>query len=137
VGIVRSTPAPHGAAMTAFDELGGEAALRALVDDFVERCFDDAMNGFFFAQANVARTKRFEYQHAAKFLGAELEYEGRSIRDAHARHHIMGGQFARRLTILRQTLDDHRVPTSIRDTWLAHQESLRGEVTAFDGGRCD
>ncbi|NOY93010.1 MAG: group 1 truncated hemoglobin [Deltaproteobacteria bacterium] len=123
--------------MTRFDELGGEAPLRALVDDFVDRCFDDPMIGFFFARANRERTKRFEYQHAAVFLGAEIEYAGRSIRDAHARHRIMGGQFARRLTILRQTLEDHRVPSSIRDAWLAHQESLRAQVTAFDGGRCD
>lgn len=125
------------AAMTPFERIGGEATLRPLVDDFVDRCFDDLMIGFFFARANRARTKRFEYEHAAAFLGAEVEYAGRSIRGAHAKHRIMGGQFARRLTLLRQTLEDHGVPDDIRERWLAHQESLRAEVTHFDGGRCD
>jgi len=123
--------------MTAFEDLGGEPVLRPLVDDFVERCFDDTMIGFFFARASRERTKRFEYQHAAEFLGADVHYGGRSIREAHARHRIMGGQFARRLTLLRQTLDDHGVPAATRDAWLAHQESLRAEVTGFEGGRCD
>ena len=123
--------------MSDFTRLGGEPALRALVDDFVDRCFDDLMIGFFFARANKERTKRFEYEHAAHFLGADVEYTGRPIREAHAKHRIMGGQFARRLTLLRETFEDHGVPLSIRESWLEHQESLRAEVTAFDGGRCD
>ena len=128
---------PHGGGMTAFDELGGEAKLRALVDDFVDRCFDDLMIGFFFARANRERTKRLEYQHAAHFLGADVAYEGRPIRAAHAKHRIMGGQFARRMTLLRETFEDHQVPLSIREAWLENQESQRAEVTAYDGSRCD
>jgi len=123
--------------VTYFDRVGAETALRPLIDDFVDRCFDDVMIGFFFARASRERTKRFEYEHAAQFLGADVKYGGRPIRAAHGKHRIMGGQFARRLTLLRQTLEAHHVPDDIRDAWLAHQESLRAEVTAFEGGRCD
>ncbi|MDB4991238.1 MAG: Bacterial-like globin, partial [Myxococcaceae bacterium] len=44
--------------MTYFDELGGELALRSLIDEFVERVFADTMIGFLFARANKERVKR-------------------------------------------------------------------------------
>lgn len=121
---------------SAFDELGGEPALRAIIDDFVDRCFDDMMIGFMFQRASRERVKEFEYQHAAEQLGGPMRYKGRALRSAHARHRIQGGQFMRRLQILRETLDAHGVPTAIRDRWLAHHESLRGEITNQPGSSC-
>ena len=50
-----------------YDRLGGEMALRALINDFVATVFDDVMIGFFFRNANRARLEEMEYQHAAQF----------------------------------------------------------------------
>ncbi len=122
--------------MTDFDRIGGEPALRSIIDDFVDRCFADVMIGFFFARADRARVKHFEYEHAAEHLGAGASYGGRPIPDAHAAHRIMGGQFDRRLTILREVLEAHRVPEDIRAGWLAHHEALRETVTNDPAGRC-
>jgi hemoglobin len=119
-----------------FEELGGEEKLRAIIDEFVDRLFDDLMIGFFFAKANRERIKRFEYQHAAEFLGAPVKYEGRPLAVAHRAHRIMGGQFLRRKEILRQTLLKHEVPEHIIDAWLAHVESLRPLITSDPGGEC-
>ena len=124
-------------AMSQFDELGGEASLRAIIDRFVDRVFDDLMIGFFFARTSRARIKEKEYEHAAEFLGGPVTYSGRALDVAHARHPIQGGHFQRRLAILRATLDEARVPPSIRDAWLAHQEALRPLVTADPGSECD
>ncbi len=120
---------------SAFDQLG-EARLRAVIDDFVDRVYADTMIGFFFADFDPARLKRFEYQLAARALGASTHYEGRPIREAHSRHRIMGGQFARRTTILSETMVDHRVPETIRQVLLDHTEKLRPLVTAQPGSQC-
>ncbi|HEX5659356.1 MAG TPA: group 1 truncated hemoglobin [Polyangiales bacterium] len=122
--------------MTYFQQIGGEPALRAIIDEFVDRIFADTMIGFFFQRANKERIKRFEYEHAGVFLGAPIEYGGRDLREAHQRHPIMGGQFARRRRILETTLEKHGVPAEIRDAWLAHQDALRGEVTTDPEGEC-
>lgn len=122
--------------MSWFEDIGGEPALRAIIDAFVDRCFDDMMIGFFFRHASRDRVKRFEYQHAAEWLGADVEYEGRPLDVAHGAHRIMGGQFARRLQILRETLDAHGVPGEIRDAWLDHQESQRHLVTTDPDSNC-
>ncbi len=122
---------------TLYDELGGEPVLRRVIDRFVDRMFDDVMIGFFFRQASRERIKAKEFEHAAAHLGADIEYTGRPIADAHARHPIMGGQFMRRLKILDDTLREHGVPDKVREHWIAHTESLRPLVTRDSGGRCD
>jgi hemoglobin len=122
--------------MTYFEQIGGELALRAIIDEFVDRIFADMMIGFFFQRANKERIKRFEYEHAAAFLGAPVTYGGRDLREAHKSHPIMGGQYARRRRILETTLEKHGVPAEIRDAWLGHQDALRGDVTSDPEGEC-
>jgi hemoglobin len=120
-----------------FEELGGEPALRKIIDRFVDRTFDDTMIGFFFAKANRERVKAKEYEFAARHLGAKVEYTGRPIEQAHRAHPIMGGQFMRRLRLLEQTLDELEVPAHVKAHWLEHTRSLQSLVTRDQGGRCD
>jgi len=120
-----------------FVQLGGEAKVREIVDLFIDRVFADRMIGFFFRNANRERIKEMEYQHAAQFLGADVEYTGQPLDQAHAKHPIMGGHFARRRQILKETLDDLAVPEPIRAAWLAHTDRLRPLITAQQGSDCD
>lgn len=120
-----------------FEDLGGEPVLRQIIDRFVDRVFDDVMIGFFFANARRERIKQKEYEFAAQHLGAGTPYTGRPIDEAHRAHPIMGGQFARRLTILKETLDAAGVPEHVKRHWIAHTESLRPLVTADAGRECD
>lgn len=120
---------------SAFDRIGA-AELRAIIDDFVDRMFDDLMIGFFFRRASRERIKEMEYQHAAEHLGGPVSYGGRPLREAHAPHRIMGGHFARRSKILSDVLVAHGVPEDIRAEWLAHVESLRHQVTSDRGSEC-
>ena len=122
---------------TLFEELGGEPALRRIIDRFVDRVFDDMMIGFFFRNASRERIKAKEYEFAAQHLGAGVAYTGRPLDAAHARHPIMGGQFMRRLQILKDTLAEFGVPAHIQKHWIEHTESLRSLITADEGGRCD
>lgn len=123
--------------MTYFDEIGGEPALRAIIAEFVDKVFADTMIGFLFSRANKERVKRFEYEHAAEFLGAGVRYGGRELGEAHRRHPILGGHFGRRRQILKNTLEKHGVPAHVRDAWLAHQDQLRGEVTGDQVTQCN
>lgn len=116
--------------------MGGESALRAVIDDFVDRLFADMMIGFMFRRADRQRIKAKEYEFAAAMLGGNVQYTGRPIGQAHASHRIMGGQFARRSQVLRETLISHQVPTQIVELWLEHTERLRPQITRDTGGEC-
>jgi len=122
---------------TLFEEIGGEPRLREIIDAFIDRVFADRMIGFFFRNADRNRIKEMEYQLTAEFLGADIRYQGRALDHAHAKHPIMGGQFARRMQILKETLEDFHVPQPVRDAWLQHNESLRKLITSDSGSDCD
>jgi hypothetical protein len=59
------------------------------------------------------------------------------MRAAHASHTIFGGQFERRLQILRETLRDHEVDTAVQTAWIDHQLALRDQITRDRGSDCD
>lgn len=114
---------------TPFERLGGEPAVRAIIDRFVDAVFDDLMIGFHFRAADRARVKAKEYEHAARHLGAPVPYTGRPLRAAHAPHPILGGQFDRRLKILEEVLEAAGAPADVREAWLAHDRALRAVIT--------
>ena len=112
-----------------FEALGGAAALRPIIDCFVDRLFDDIMVGYLFRSADRQRVKAKEYEFAARHLGAGNEYTGRPIADAHRAHRITSGQFMRRLELLKQTLAAFQVPAEVTRHWVEHTLSLKPEVT--------
>jgi hemoglobin len=120
-----------------FDQLGGELELRKIIDTFINRVFADRMIGFFFRKADKDRIKEMEYQLAASFLGAGIEYRGRPLAQAHSPHPIMGGHFARRKQILKETLESYEVAGNIKEAWLKHTEDLRPLITGQAGSGCD
>ncbi len=127
---------PAGAA-SQFDQLGGEAALKSIINEFIDRVFQDLMIGFFFRAADRARVKEMEYQLAAHFLGAPIQYQGRPLDQVHAKLPIMGGHFARRRQILKDTLESFHVPEAIQSAWLAHTDALRTLITNRTGSGCE
>jgi hemoglobin len=120
-----------------FEQLGGEPKLRLVIDRFIDRLFSDPMIGFFFRNADRERIKQKEYEFAAAHLGAAVQYTGKPIGQAHAAHPIMGGQFARRLWLLKQTLAEADVPLNVVEHWLAHTERMRSVVTRDAQGHCN
>jgi len=122
---------------TFFEQLGGEPKLRVIINTFIDRVFDDRMIGFFFRNADKQRIKNMEYQLAAHFLGAQVDYQGRPLDQVHAKHPIMGGHFARRRQILKETLDLYYVPEPIKEAWLTHTDALRRLITPQKDSECD
>jgi len=120
-----------------FEKLGGESRLRTIVNAFIDRVFEDRMIGFFFRNADRARIKEMEYQLAASFLGADIKYTGKPLGKAHVNHPIMGGHFARRRQILKETLEAYQVAEEIKAAWLHHTDSLRPLITPEAGSGCD
>jgi len=122
---------------SAFDELGGEPALRRIIDRFVDRLFDDVMIGYLFRNADRARVKEKEFEHAAEHLGGPFTYTGRPLTGAHAPHRIRGGQFMRRVQILKETLAELGAPPRVTEQWVAETLRLRPLITGDEGDVCD
>jgi hemoglobin len=118
------------------DNIGPER-LRAVIEDFYRRIFDDVMIGFLFQGKDRATLADKEWEFTARLLGADVPYTGRSMPEAHKRSPILGGHFERRLQILRDTLRDHGVDADVQQVWIDHTQSLRSQVTRARGAECD
>ena len=110
--------------------------MRAIIDTFVDRVFDDAMIGFFFRNASRERIKQKEFEHVGSFLGGSLEYTGKPLPEAHGKHRIMGGHFGRRKQIFKEVLEEKGAPKAVITALLEHIESLRHEITKDKSGEC-
>lgn len=129
--------APLGRGPELFARIG-EAKLYAVLTDFYDRLFADVMIGFMFAGKDRAHLIEREYELTAKLLGAPgITYRGLPMRAAHGKHTIFGGQFERRLQILRETLADHDVDPEVRRVWIEHTLALRPQITHDRGSECE
>ncbi len=122
---------------TPFDRAGGEPVLRAVIADFYDHVFADVMIGFFFRDVDKQRLIDKEYELAARMLGAPIRYTGKTMREAHGKHRIFGGQFMRRLQLLKEAMARHDIPEDVRAIWVEHTEALRPQITEFSGGDCE
>jgi truncated hemoglobin YjbI len=111
-----------------YDEMGGEAGLRRVLQALYDRLFDDPMIGFFFAGKNKAELIEHQLWFTARFLGGPSRYEGRSLPDAHAPLPILPAHFDRRHTILKEVLDAESVPQAVEDEWLRVDQSLKHAI---------
>ena len=134
-GVLEGSDAPNTSEVL-FDCLGGDR-LRAVLSDFYDRVYRDMMIGFMFRGVDKARLIDKEWEFVACLLGAKhVTYTGAPMRRVHARHRVMGGQFARRQHLLRETLRDHNVPEPVQHAWLEHNDSLRPMITQDSHGHC-
>jgi truncated hemoglobin YjbI len=121
----------------ALSSVGGLEGLYRIIEDFYGRVFSDAMIGFMFRGADRQRLVAKEVELTAAMLGAtSVRYTGRSMGEVHRAHRIMGGQFARRMQIMRETLADHAVDARVAARWLEHNERLRPAVTDMPSDGC-
>jgi hemoglobin len=118
--------------MTPYETIGNEPALRAIVEDFINRVFEDRIIGFFFDKIDKATVIQRELELASKHLGGPHEYSGRPIGPVHRKHPINPGQFRRRLWLLEKTLQDHDVDEAIIESWLEHDRALEKAVVSAD-----
>ena len=125
---------------TLYDKLG-PAKLRAVVTRFYDVVLSDMMIGFMFEDVVRTAGKQHlidrEVEFVAGFLGApDVKYIGRPMRAAHARHQIFGGQFERRLQILREAMAAEGVDPEVQTAWIAHTNALRAQITRDTGSEC-
>jgi hemoglobin len=70
--------------MSIYAQLGGEAAVAVVVDDFCRRCLADPVLGQWFGSADMDSRIVHLNAYPAVALGGPEKYSGRSMRNAHS-----------------------------------------------------
>jgi hemoglobin len=116
--------------MTPYEAIGGEAAVRAVLQALYDQLFVDPMIGFLFQGKDKAHIVEQQLAFTCRFLGGPQRYTGKPLPEAHAALPMLPGHFDRRQRLLRLALERHGVPEDVQRAWLGIDESLRGSVLA-------
>jgi hemoglobin len=114
-----------------YEELGGRAAIAAVVEEFYAKVLADPSLAPMFAGVDVDRLRR----HQAAFLvaahGGPNEYRGRGMRQAHTGLDITAEQFGAVAGHLSDALAACGVPALTIATVIGHVAQLQGDIVGL------
>lgn len=114
---------------TLYDEVGGQAAIGPIVDDFYDRILADVHLKPFFEGRNMARLKAHQRALVTVALGGTSEaYTGQMMGPAHSRLAIDHDSFDRVLVHFSGALSARGVDEITVEKAVAILEALRGDV---------
>lgn len=90
-GVLAATAAP--AAETLYEKMGGEAALRAVVHEFVLVMESDPRINFTFASTDIPEFEKLLFDQLCELSDGPCEYKGRDMRTSHAELNVTNAQF--------------------------------------------
>ena len=124
-------------ARSLYERLGGEAALKAVVDDFVGRAAANPKVNFTrkgtahewtASGENVARLKAHLVQFISMATGGPHKYEGRAMKPVHAGMGITEAEFGALAGDLIASLDKFKVPQKEKDELIAIVASTKKDI---------
>jgi hemoglobin len=101
-----------------YDRLGGVAAIRVVVDDFVSAVAADARINRYFAKTDVPNLKQHLVDQICQGTGGPCRYQGRDMVTTHKGMKITDSDFNALVEDLVKALDKNKVPTREKNELL-------------------
>ncbi len=120
----------EGSARSAYEAIGGETRVRAVLDALYAALFEDPIVGFLFEGKDREQIVSAQLGLTCAFLGGPQRYTGRPLPEVHAKLPLLAGHFDRRHHLLAVTLRAQHVPEDAAAEWLRIDRSLRSSVLA-------
>ena len=124
-------PAPPAAAApqkSLYERLGSEAAIKAVVDEFVANVGADTRINQYFANADLDRLKGHLVNQIGQASGGPQQYAGRDMKTTHAGMGIDGPAFDALVEDLVKALDKFAVPEQEKGELLAVLGPMKGDI---------
>ncbi len=113
---------------TLYERLGGEASIKAVVNEFVANVGADTRINKYFANANLDRLKGHLVSQIGQASGGPQQYTGRDMKTAHAGMGIDGPAFDALVEDLVKALDKFSVPEQEKSELLAVLGPMKGDI---------
>ncbi len=117
-----------------YERLGGEAAVSAVIDDFVARVAADGRVNQKFARSNIERVKFHLKQQVCAATGGPCKYTGLDMKTAHRHMAVTEGEFGALVEDLVATLDKFNVPEKEKGELLGILGPLKSQIVEVQGG---
>jgi hemoglobin len=111
-----------------YTRLGGKAAIRLVVKDFVDNVAADRRINAQFANANLPRLRRLLVEQICEGSGGPCKYTGKSMKEAHRGMKITSANFNALVEDLQLSLDKFKVPKKEQGELLAILGPMKGDI---------
>lgn len=111
-----------------YDRLGGEAAITAVVDEFVANVAADARINKFFTATDIAKLKSHLVNQIGQGTGGPQAYTGRDMKTAHAGMGVDQAAFDALVEDLVKALDKFNVPEREKGELLAILGPMKADI---------
>jgi len=115
-----------------YDRLGGDAAIGAVVDDFVARCASDDRINKKFARSDIPRLKKMLVDQVSEATGGPARYSGRDMKQTHQGMGVTAAEFDALVGDLVATLNHFDVPQAEQDELLGILGPLRSDIVEIE-----
>ncbi|GGA44481.1 group 1 truncated hemoglobin GlbN [Kroppenstedtia guangzhouensis] len=89
---------------TLYDKLGGNTAIRAVVNEFYDRMINDPVVSSVFDGVDLVSLRKHQAQFLAYALGGPVKYDGSTLRESHTGLNITDRQYEATIRHLNATL---------------------------------
>ena len=113
-----------------YEEIGGQEALVAVVDDFYDRVLADPELATFFTGVNLRRLKGMQVEFFAGALGGPDQYHGRTMQEVHHGRGIAQNHFDRVAAHLHDALTAAGVPADTAGTIISTVAPLAADIVS-------
>ncbi|HZI83476.1 MAG TPA: group 1 truncated hemoglobin [Casimicrobiaceae bacterium] len=111
-----------------YDRLGGQGAIKAVVDDFVGNVAADKRINGYFARADVPRLKGNLVDQICQATGGPCVYKGKDMKTAHKGMGISDADFNALVEDLVRSLDKFNVPAKEKGELLGILGPLKPQI---------
>ncbi|NDY93690.1 group I truncated hemoglobin [Ideonella livida] len=125
----QATSAPAAApADPLFQQLGGQAGIRAVVTDLVQRAAADPRIGHFFAQTQAEHLIDALSQQVCQVSGGPCRYQGPDMRTAHQDMGVRPADFNALVELLQGALQARGIAFSVQNRLLARLAPMHRDI---------
>jgi hemoglobin len=78
---------------TLYEQMGGEAKMRAIAEEFTNVLLADPRINFTFANTDLAKFKQLIFEQFCNLTGGPCKYTGRSMKESHEKLNSTNAQF--------------------------------------------
>src|ERR1700730_16799527 len=113
---------------TLYERIGGEAKLKAVVDEFTNLILEDDRINFTFADSDMSKFKKLIFEQLCEITQGPCKYTGRDMYEGHKKLNLNNAQFNALAEDLYIALDRVHVPYRVQNRLMALRAPMQRDV---------
>jgi hemoglobin len=115
-------------AQTLYEQMGGEAKMRSIAEEFTNVLLADPRVNFTFANSDLAKFKQLIFEQFCELSGGPCRYTGRTMKESHEELNVTNAQFNALAEDLYIALERVRVPYRLQNKLMVLLAPMQRDI---------